>query len=107
MDATGVESRQPEIEAEKVQSQESEIQAENERLRARVAALESELVESQARANAAIAQWQERAYWLDRLHIDLNKLMERPGADEVRLALRAIRAVFWRIKRLKRRLLGS
>ena len=84
-----------------------QLQAENERLRARVAALESELVEVQASTNAAIAQWQERAYWLDRLHLDLNKLMERPGANEARLALRAIRALFWRIKRIKRRLLGS
>ncbi|MFZ1925517.1 MAG: hypothetical protein WAU42_05170 [Solirubrobacteraceae bacterium] len=84
-----------------------QLQAENELLRARVAALESELVEVQARTNAAIGQWQERAYWLDRLHLDLNKLMERPGANEVRLGLRAIRALFWRIKRIKRRLLGS
>lgn len=84
-----------------------QLQAENERLRARVAALESELVEVQASTNAAIGQWQERAYWLDRLHLDLNSLMERPGANELRLTLRAIRALFWRIKRIKRRLLGS
>lgn len=84
-----------------------QLQAENELLRARVAALESELVEVQASTNAAIGQWQERAYWLDRLHLDLNKLMERPGANEVRLALRAVRSVVWRIKRIKRRLLGS
>jgi hypothetical protein len=83
------------------------LQAENERLRAQVAALESELVQVQASTNAAIGQWQERAYWLDRLHLDLNSLMERPGANEARLALRAIRALFWRIKRIKRRLLGS
>ncbi|HEX3392097.1 MAG TPA: hypothetical protein VHS55_06015 [Solirubrobacteraceae bacterium] len=89
-----------------VEHQQREIEAENERLRARVAALESELLETQARANAAIAQWQERAYWLDRLHLDLNKLMQRPGAEELRLALRAVRAVFWRIRRIKRRLLG-
>ncbi|HEY5262591.1 MAG TPA: hypothetical protein VIJ33_10780, partial [Solirubrobacteraceae bacterium] len=60
-------------------SSEQELQRENERLRARVAALESELLEVQSRANAAVAQWQERAYWLDRLHVDLNRLMERPG----------------------------
>jgi hypothetical protein len=90
-----------------MEHQQREIETENERLRARVAALESELVETQARTNAAVAQWQERAYWLDRLHIDLNRLMERPGANELRLALRAVRAVFWRIKRVKRRLLGS
>jgi hypothetical protein len=84
-----------------------QLHAENELLRARVAALEAELVDVQSRTNAAIGRWQERAYWLDRLHLDLNKLMERPGANEARLALRAVRAVFWRVKRLKRRLLGS
>jgi len=82
-------------------------QSELELLRARVAALEAELVEVQARTNAAIGQWQERAYWLDRLHLDLNRLMERPGANELRLALRAVRIVFWRIRAIKRRLLGS
>jgi hypothetical protein len=90
-----------------VASGQKDIEAENERLRARVLALEAELLENQTRTNAAIAQWQERAYWLDRLHIDLNRLMERPGANELRLALRALRAVFWRIRRFKRRLLGS
>jgi hypothetical protein len=83
-----------------------QLETENERLRARVEALEAELVETQARTNAAVAHWQERAYWLDRLHLDLNRLMERPGANEVRLALRAFRTVFWQIRRLKRRLLG-
>jgi hypothetical protein len=92
MDATGVEDRRTAVEAE------------NERLRARVAALESELVEVQTRANAAVAEWQERAYWLDRLHIDLNALMARPGANEVRLTLKALRAVYWWLKRVRRRL---
>lgn len=93
MDATETDSRQRELEAE------------NERLRACLAALEEELVEVQARTNAVVGEWQERAYWLDRLHIDLNKAMERPGMDQLRLGLRAVRAVFWRYKRLKRRLL--
>jgi uncharacterized protein YlxW (UPF0749 family) len=88
-------------------SSEQQLQAENERLRARVNTLEAELVEVQARANAAVAEWQERAYWLDRLHIDLNSLMERPGANELRLTLRAVRAGYWRLKQLKRRLLRS
>ena len=83
------------------------IEAENERLRARVAALESELVEVQARANAAVADWQERAYWLDRLHIDLNSLMRRPGANQLRITLKAFRAVYWRMKLVTRRLLGQ
>jgi len=83
-----------------------ELVSENERLRARLAALEAELVEVQARANAAVRAWQERAYWLDRLHIDLNALMRRPGANEIRVVFKALRAVFWRLKRAKRRLLG-
>jgi hypothetical protein len=88
-------------------SSDQQLQAEIQRLRARVAALESELLETQARANAAVGEWQERAYWLDRLHINLNSLMERPGANELRLTLRAARAVYWRLKQLKRRLLRS
>jgi hypothetical protein len=77
-----------------------------ERLRARVATLEAELVEVQARADAAVAHWQDRAYWLDRLHIDLNALMRRPGANQLRLTLKAARALFWRLKLIARRLRG-
>jgi uncharacterized protein YlxW (UPF0749 family) len=87
-------------------SSEQELQRENERLRARVAALEAELVEVQARTNSAIAKWQEQAYWLDRWHLDLNALMLRPGATEVLGAVRSVRGVWWRVKLLKRRLLG-
>jgi hypothetical protein len=79
-------------------------EAENERLRARVAALEEELVEVQSRTNTAIAKWQEQAYWLDRWHLDLNALMRRPGATELLGAVRAARGVWWRVKLLKRRL---
>ena len=78
--------------------------AESERLRARVAALEAELVEVQARANAAVAAAQERAYWLERWHIDLNALMRKPGAREFRAILRAVRAVARQGRKLKRRL---
>jgi hypothetical protein len=81
-------------------------QAELERLRARVATLEAELVEVQARADAAVAAWQDRAYWLDRLHVDLNALMRRPGANQLRLVLKAARAIYWRLKLVARRLLG-
>ncbi|MCW3028758.1 MAG: hypothetical protein JWN81_1969, partial [Solirubrobacterales bacterium] len=81
-------------------------QAELERLRARVATLEAELVEVQARADAAVAEWQDRAYWLDRLHVDLNALMRRPGANQLRLVLKATRAIYWRLKLVARRLLG-
>jgi hypothetical protein len=85
----------------------ADLEAENERLRARLAALEDELVEVQERANRAVGEWQERAYWLDRLNIDLNHLMERPGMGQVRFVLRAVRAVYWRLKRLVRRLRGQ
>jgi hypothetical protein len=69
-----------------------------------VQALEAELVEVQAQANAAVAHWQERAYWLDRWHLDLNELMRRPGADYVRGALRAVRSIVRVLKRAKSRL---
>jgi hypothetical protein len=92
MDAAGIKDGQTAVEVE------------NERLRARVAALESELLEVQVRANAAVAGWQERAYWLDRLHIDLNALMAHPGANEARVTLKAVRAAYWWLKRIGRRL---
>jgi hypothetical protein len=85
-------------------SSEQQLQAENERLRARVASLEAELVETQARTNAIVAQTQERVYWLDRWHLDLNALMRRPGAAELRAALRGGRAVSRALRRAKRRL---
>jgi hypothetical protein len=93
--------------AAETSSEQPQLQAENERLRARVAALEAELVETQARTDAIVGEWQERAYWLDRWHLDLNALMRRPGASELREVLRAVRAVMWRLKRLKRRLTDS
>ena len=80
--------------------------AELEALRARVATLEQELVEQVARANATAAAAQERLYWLDRWHVDLNALMQRPGAAEFRAAVRAVRAVMRQVKLIKRRLLG-
>jgi hypothetical protein len=90
MSAADTENRSPETEAE------------NERLRARVTALEAELVEVQARTNAVVAQWQERAYWLDRWHVDLNALMRRPGASQFRSLLRAVRSLGRTYKRLRR-----
>jgi uncharacterized SAM-binding protein YcdF (DUF218 family) len=79
-------------------------QEEIEQLRARVAALEQELVDQAAHASRAVAEAQERAYWLDRWHVDLNALMQKPGADEFRTAIRAVRAVLRRLKQVKRKL---
>jgi hypothetical protein len=71
-------------------------------LRAQVAALEAELAETHRRANAAIAAAQDRAYWLDRWHVDLNAVMARPGAGELRAVARAVRSVFRWLKRALR-----
>jgi hypothetical protein len=81
----------------------SDEAAELARLRARIAALEDELLEVQSRANSAVAAAQDRAYWLERWHVDLNDLMRRPGAKELRAVLRVIRAVARRVKKLTRR----
>jgi hypothetical protein len=81
---------------------ETEQQTEIERLRARIVALEAELVEVQARANAAVAAAQEKAYWLERWHLDLNALMRKPGAAQFRAGLRAVRVVGRFFRRLKR-----
>jgi hypothetical protein len=88
------------------QTSEQALEREVAHLRARLARLEQELVDSQARANAAVAKWQERAYWLDRWHVDLNALMSRPGASQVRGALRAGRSVTRAARRFKRSVLG-
>jgi hypothetical protein len=82
----------------------AEQAAEIERLRWRVEQLETELVEVEEWANRAVAQSQERVYWLDRWHLDLNRLMERRGAAEFRAVLRAVRAVFRLLNRLRREL---
>lgn len=75
-------------------------------LRARVTELEARLVEVEDWANRAVAAAQERVYWLDRWHIDLNELMRRPGAGEFRAAIRGVRAVFRWCKRIKGRFSG-
>jgi hypothetical protein len=80
--------------------------AELEALRTRVAELERERAEELARAAAAVAAAQERAYWLDRWHVDLNALMEKPGASEFRAGLRLVRAVVRAVKQAKKRILG-
>jgi hypothetical protein len=71
-----------------------EAQAEVERLRARVAALEEQLIEVEAWANEAVARAQERTYWLDRWHVDLNQVMRRRSAERIRAVARTVRAVY-------------
>jgi cell division septum initiation protein DivIVA len=80
--------------------------AEIERLRAQVADLERQLAEQAARTNAAVAAAQERAYWLDRWHLDLNALMATRRGAQIRALMRAVRAPVRRVRLIKRRLLG-
>lgn len=91
-----------------------EQQQEIERLRARVAQLEQELVAQAERSNRVVAEAQEQLYWLERWHVDLNALMRKPGASQFRAAIRAARAVVrqlraigWRLKAATRKLTGA
>jgi hypothetical protein len=76
-------------------------------LRARVAELEAELHDQAVRTAGLVAEAQEKLYWLERWHVDLDKLMARPGAVPALEALRGARGVVRAARRLKRRLLGS
>ncbi len=59
----------------------------------RLEELDRQRVEQLARANEALAAAQDKSYWLDRWHVDLNAVMARRGAAELRAAVRAARAV--------------
>jgi hypothetical protein len=78
-----------------------------ETLRRRVSDLERELEERTERANAAIAAAEDRSYWLDRWGLDLNALMRRRGAAEVRATIRAVRALYRMLYDLRSRLGGA
>jgi hypothetical protein len=84
----------------------STTDTEVERLRAQVAELERQLGEQAARANAAVAAAQERAYWLDRWHLDLNAAMATRRGQQFRALMRAARTPIRRVRMAKRRLLG-
>lgn len=79
---------------------ESEIRA----LQARVAELEQELIAVEDWANRSVGAVQERLYWLDRWDVDLNALMERPGAEEFRALIRGVRSVYRFLRELKGRM---
>ncbi len=83
-----------------------ELTAENKRLRARVEALEKQLAEQAASANAAVAHAQQRIYWLDRWHIDLDALLRRPVARHLPALIDGLRRGRHRMQRVKRRLVG-
>jgi hypothetical protein len=75
-------------------------------LRRRVGELEDERAELMRRTASVVAAAQERAYWLDRWHVDLNALMGRPAAGRIRATARRLRAPVRAARSVKRRLLG-
>ena len=77
-----------------------------ERLRAQVVELQRQMSEQAARTNAIVAAVQERAYWLDRWHLDLNALMATRRGAQIRAVLRAVRVPLRRARQVKRKLLG-
>lgn len=68
--------------------------SEVERLRARVVELEREKFELAERTNRVVAETQERVYWLDRWHLDLNAIMRKRWTSDLRAALRMARLIF-------------
>lgn len=73
-------------------------------LQRRLETLERERAEETARANAALAAAQDRLYWLDRWHLDLNAMMQRRGAAELRAVVRGARKGVRGYRRLRARL---
>jgi hypothetical protein len=68
-------------------------------LRERIGALEREHQEQIARANAAIAAAQDRSYWLDRWHLDLNALMRTAPGRVLNALLELLLVVYRRLRR--------
>ena len=84
----------------------SSAEQELEALRARVAQLEAERAAEHAAAARAVAAAQERAYWLDRWHVDLNALMERRALLRALDAAKAVRGPVRRARKLSRTVRG-
>jgi hypothetical protein len=76
-------------------------------LRARVAALESELSDQARRTAATVAEAQEKLYWLERWQLDLDAIMRKPGAIPALETLKRARQLVRGGRRLKRRILQS
>ncbi len=76
-------------------------------LRARVAELEAELAEQTQRTAAVVAEAQEKLYWLERWHVDLDAVMRKPGAVPALEGLKRFREVIRSARKFKRRLSGT
>lgn len=77
----------------------AEVQA----LRTRVQTLEHELVDQAARTNALVAEFQEKAYWLERWGLDLNAVMRRPAVVRAQSVWHVIRPLARLLRRTLRR----
>ena len=81
-----------------------ELTRENAELRAQVEELQIQLAEQAALTNEAIARAQERVYWLDRWHIDMDTLVAIPGVSALRALVRFVRAPLRMGRKLVRRM---
>jgi hypothetical protein len=70
------------------------------RLKERVASLEAQLLDTEAWANRVVAEAQDKTYWLDRFHLDVNALVRRIGTDRADRFARFARAVYRTAKNL-------
>lgn len=84
-----------------------ERDVELERLRRRVIELEAELAEQSRRSAGVVARSQEKLYWLERWHIDLDTVMAKPGAVPALEALKSVRSGVRSVKRFTRRVRGA
>lgn len=75
-------------------------------LRARVAELEAQLAEQARRTNELVARSQEKLYWLERWHVDLDVVMAKPGAVRALDLVKALRSAVRALRKAKRRLLN-
>jgi hypothetical protein len=72
-------------------------------LRARVAELEEQLAAQSRATNALVARSQEKLYWLERWHVDLDTVMRKPGAEQALELVKRLRGVARAARRAKRR----
>lgn len=83
------------------------LQADVTALRARVQELEAQLAEQARATNEIVARAQEKLYWLERWHVDLDAVMRRPGAETALESSKKVRKVIRRARKTKRKYLGT
>jgi cell division septum initiation protein DivIVA len=86
------------------QQQRDALARENERLRARIAELEEELVEQAAQSAEAVAAAQTQAYWVERWRLDLDAIARNPLVVRVRWVVGVVRWANATARRLRERL---